>query len=191
MNHKTYPRILPLLIAVLGLLAGGCAHTLDGNAAGWHSDRQCAVPDHKQLSVALQGAQATLSERSCHYAFERIHQSLLDIGRQDPGKANKERFLNFYQWSVDQGILSSRQGKEYYNRYFTSGYGHMLPNDRNLCSLAGGQEQLIKRLDDELVLKKTGLQDILQDRDAYFDAQRTHNDLVFLLETTLLSCGKG
>ena len=151
----------------------------------------CQVPVNKHLQTAIDSAQAELSNRSCHFQFDAIHKKLIQIALEDPSPSNGKRFLNFYKWSVNQEILSSLQGKEYYNRYLKTTFGNVLSNDSNVCSIGKNKDALIKSLGRELVDKKTGLQGIMQNRDAYFEALRIHNDLIFLIETTLLACSAG
>jgi len=173
---------------VSGLTA--CAQTPRHNTSQSSHQASCSLPQHKKLTVAVDNAQASLSDRSCHYQFDAIHAQLLNIAVNDPSSTHNTEFRSFYKWSIDQGIISSLQGKEYYTRYFTNSFGNVLANDRNVCSSAANKEKLIKSIDRELGSKKIGLQDIMQDRKAYFSAQQTHNDLVFLIETTLLACEK-
>lgn len=148
----------------------------------------CQTPSSKSLQIAIAAAQSELSHRECHYQFDAMHHTLLQIAQGDPSPKNGKKFLDFYKWNVSQGILSSKQGKDYYNRYFKPTFGNVLSNDRNVCSLGKNKDALIKSLGRELVDKKTGLQVIMQDRNAYFEALRIHNDLIFLIETTLMAC---
>ncbi len=153
--------------------------------------KTCQVPINKHLQTAITSAQSELSDRNCHFQFDAMHKKLIQIALEDPSPSNGKLFLNFYKWSVGQDILSSRQGKEYYNRYFKTTFGNVLSNDSNVCSIGKNKDALIKKLGRELVDKKTGLQGIMQNRDAYFEALRIHNDLIFLIETTLLACQAG
>ena len=172
------------LISGLVACAQAPKSTVNQSAVGGN----CSRLTHKKLQVAINYAQDALGHRSCHYQFGSMHQQLLDIAQNDPAKENGSLFLKFYKWNVAEGVISSRQGKEYYNRYFKTTFGHVLTNDRNVCSLGANKDELVKNLGRELNYKKTGLQTIMQDRDAYFEAQRMHNELVFLIETTLLAC---
>ncbi len=185
---------IPSTLLWLSLLISGlsaCATQPETQSTRWTMEDSCTLPSQKQLTQALQSARNQLSQRSCHYQFDAIHQQLLTIAQQDPGPTHRQSFLDFYQWSVQQGIISSLQGKQLYTSYFTPGFGHLLPNNSNVCAQKTSQDSLIQTLNDDLAHKKLGLNDILQDRDGYFQAQRTHNDLIFLLETTLIACEQG
>ncbi len=185
---------IPSTLLLLGLLTSGltaCATQPQTQSTRWTIEDRCTLPNQKQLTQALQSARNELSQRSCHYQFDAIHQQLLTIAQQDPGPTYRQSFLDFYQWSVQQGIISSLQGKQLYTSYFTPGFGHLLPNNSNVCAQKASKDSLIQALNADLAHKKLGLNDILQDREAYFQAQRTHNDLTFLLETTLIACEQG
>jgi len=178
------------VVIFLSSALSGCTTTPKPASTRWAIKDTCTLPNHKQLQVAINKTQAELSKRSCHYQFEDMHQQLLDIAKNDPDHNNGKKLLLFYKWSVNQGVISSRQGKEFYNRYFKATFGNVLPNDRNVCSIASIKDKLIIDLGHELQNKKIGLQLIMQNRDEFFEAQRIHNELVFLIETTLMACNK-
>jgi len=151
----------------------------------------CSVREQAQLAPAIADAKTALSHRSCHYQFDTLHEQLLAVAKNDPDKTHNTAFLGFYTWSVKQGIINKRQGKELYTRYFKTSFGYVLSNDRNVCGTASIKDEMIKKIGAELAYKKIGLQDIMQDRKAFFEAGQVHNDLVFLLEATLLACENG
>ncbi len=172
-------------IAVLGL--SGCASTQPSKPV----KVSCVTANYKRLDDSIRHAKSQLSNRSCHYQFDEFHQELLVTAQGDTDLGNAKRFLDFYKWSVDQGIVSKRQGKAYYNSYFKPSFGNVLPNDRNVCSAVSSKDDIEKKMYKELEYKRIGLQEILGDREAYFEAQRIHNDLVFLIETSNLACSNG
>ena len=169
------------LVIISSLSACSQSPNRTDSPSRWVIEDTCTVPSHKKLPVAFSKAKTELSNRNCHYQFDAMHKKLLSIAENDPSTENGNHFLSFYRWSVDQGIISSKQGKEYYNRYFKSTFGNVLSNDRNVCSISSTKDPLLKQLRRELIDKQTGLQVIMQDREAYFEAQRIHNELVFLI----------
>lgn len=179
--------LLALSYISVALLVSGCASTKTPKPVSV----SCAVSDYKRLDDSIRHAKSQLSNRSCHYQYDAFHRQLLATAQGDTGAGNAEKFLDFYKWSVDQGIVSKRQGMEYYNSYFKPSFGNVLPNDRNVCSAVAVKDDIEKRMYKELEHKRIGLQEIMGDREAYFEAQRVHNDLVFLLETSNLACGNG
>lgn len=174
-----------LLVLGATLLMTGCAQE---QVKQTQYTPSCHVPNHKQVDVAFQQARKTLENRQCHYQFDAVHGQLLVLSQGDPKPTNSEHFKDFYNWSVNQGIISKLQGKQLYTSYFNTSFGNVLPNDRNNCSLQNERQQLFNKLTHELQHKKIGLQAIKNDREAYFKAQQIHNDLVFLLGTVEIAC---
>lgn len=187
MNTIKLLKMTALSVCLISGLAA-CAQNPLTNLNQQSADANCSKLTHKKLQTAINQAQDALSNRSCHYQFDTLHQQLLNIAENDPAQENGSLFLKFYKWNVSEGVISTKQGKEFYNRYFKPSFGNVLSNDRNVCSLGANKEELVKNLGRELTYKKTGLQDIMQNRDAYFEAQRIHNELLFLIETTLMAC---
>jgi len=182
MNISKVVKMLVLSLSLMSVLSACAPSRIK------HAEVSCNSVSDKNLQTAFESAKGILSQRMCHYEFDALHQQLLSIAKNDPAEGTGLKFLQFYKWNVSEGVISSKQGKNLYNRYFKSTFGHILPNNQNVCSLRGNKDPLIKELGRELGYKKMGLQEAMQDRDAYFEAQRIHNELVFLLETTLMAC---
>ena len=148
----------------------------------------CLTPETKHVDQAFEQARKSLSNRACHYQFDTVHNQLIEIAQGDPSKDNKKRFYDFYQWITDQGIISKNQSKMLFTRYFTTQFSNALPDNQNTCSHRSTKETMVRNLAQEMKYKKVGLQDIIGNRDLYFRAVSKHNDLVFLIETTMLAC---
>ena len=92
----------------------------------------CNSPQSRNLSTAISTVQASLMQ-GCHAHFDRYYDDLLSIAEGDPKPENKREFSEFLVWSSDQGLLSTRQAQEHYNRYFNVKF-MSLKGDYNNCS---------------------------------------------------------
>lgn len=181
---KMYTLKLALGLCLIGGLSA-CAQTPKTPVS---AAVNCDIPQQNKLADALVSAQNVLGHRSCHYQFETIHQQLIEVAKNDANPENKFKFLSFYKWSVNNGIINSRQSKQRFNRYFSTSFAHVLNNEQRTCSMAAKKDELFNQLKRELPYKKTGLLDVMGDVKAYHKAQGSYNDLKFLVNTTWLAC---
>jgi len=92
----------------------------------------CTSPQSSNLSSAIGAVQTSLTN-GCHAHFDRYYDELLSIAEGDPKPENKREFSEFLVWSSDEGLLSTRQAEDYYNRYFNVKFMSMR-GDYNNCS---------------------------------------------------------
>ena len=78
----------------------------------------CVAPSTNQLGAALKQAKDSMSA-GCQAHFDRYLTRLLEIAEGDPQPDNKRYFSEFLVWSTDQGLISKRQARAHYNRYFS------------------------------------------------------------------------
>ena len=109
MKFRSYKKSLLMLAALLSLssLLAACASTTP----------VCGSPQSRNLDTAIDGVQTSLIN-GCHAHFDRYYDELLAIAEGDPKPENKREFSEFLVWSSDQGLLSTRQAEDYYNRFF-------------------------------------------------------------------------
>ncbi len=161
------------------------------NTGATLEQHQCFSKKHQsntKTQLAFEQTRRQLADAACARRYDEFEAALLAVATGDPGAGNKQHFHGFYNWSVEQGLISRLQAKERYSRYFSTGYGQSLPDDANTCSLGKRKARVIEHLAVEAGAKKRGLLEISGDREAWFAAKRKHDDLVFLLETVSLAC---
>ena len=89
----------------------------------------CAGPTSKNLNTAIDDVKSTLTN-GCAAHFDRFYDDLLRIAEGDPKHENKRLFSEFLVWSSDEGLLSQRQAKNYYNRFFNVKFMALACRDR-------------------------------------------------------------
>lgn len=175
------------LIMIMSLVICGCAQQMPLRATVALTD--CRLSASKSLNTLLSEATTKLADRQCHYEYQNYHQQLLEAAKGDPSKENRHHFTAFYQTAVDNGVISKQDGRKQFTRFFTTNFSDVLPNDRSTCSLASNKERLFIDLKQAVEDKRVGLLSALGDKDAWFAAGKMYEDLVFVLQTTLIACG--
>ena len=147
----------------------------------------CGGPQSKNLGKALDEARGQLSA-GCEAHFDRFFDDLLTIAEGDPQEENKRAFSEFLVWSADEGILSRRQAKEYYNRYFNVKF-MTLQSDYNNCShTCPVRARVMRDMERELSDKERGLLKVSLDGDAYYRADELYREVELVLEATCTAC---
>jgi hypothetical protein len=176
---KSPIRQTTLLAAVICLAAvlASCAST----------QPTCASPQTRNLDAAIQATQASLSG-GCQAEFDRYYDDLLTIAEGDPKPENKRAFSEFLVWSTDEGLLSTRQAEEYYNRYFNVKF-MSLKGDYNNCShTCPNKQKVLFDMERELSDKERGLLNVSLDNEGYYRADRLYQEVELVLEATCTAC---
>jgi hypothetical protein len=170
-----------LAVALLGAALAACASNTPHTA-------QCTPPPGPDLDNAISVARFDL-ETGCEARFDDYFQRLLTIAEGDPKKENKGKFSDFLIWANDSGLLSKRQAREIYNRYFGVKYVSM-SGDYSVCSqTCPRQADIMRDLRTELADKELGLLKISADRRSYFQANRLYQETELVIEATCEACG--
>jgi len=178
MNKK-----IPLsLLRNLGVLAGlfmmvACASTEPG----------CPSPQTRNLDNAI-GFVKTSLNTGCEAQFDRYYDDLLTIAEGDPKPENKRIFSEFLVWSGDQGLLSTRQAQEYYNRFFNVKFMSMKGDYNNCSHTCPNKQRVLFDMERELSDKERGLLKVSQDPDGYYRADRLYQEVELVLEATCTAC---
>ncbi len=176
----------PKLIALLALT--GTAALLGACNSNPVRAPQCALPEGPHLEQAISAARFDL-ETGCEDRFQAYFERLLLIAEGDPKKENKARFSEFLIWAHQEGLLSKRQAREKYNRYFGVKYVSLI-GDYSVCSQAcPRQTQVVADMQRELADKEQGLLKVSADRRAYHRANRLFRETELVLEATCSACG--
>ena len=174
MNLKTI-----LVVATVAVL-GGCAAT----------PPPCEGPTTRNLSSAIDHVKGKLSN-GCAAQFDGYFDTLLTTAEGDPRPGNKRVFSEFLVWSADAGLLSQRQAKDYYNRFFSVKF-MSLASDYNTCShTCPRRDRVLLDMERELSDKERGLLRVSQDDAGYYRAARLYKEVELVLEATCTACASG
>jgi len=147
----------------------------------------CGSPQTKNLDAAMGQVRTSLTA-GCEAQFDRFYDDLLRIAEGDPKPENKRLFSEFLVWTADEGLLSQRQARDYYNRYFNVKF-MSLAGDYNNCShTCPRRDRVLRDMERELVDKERGLVKISLDNDGYYRADRLFQEMELVLEATCTAC---
>ena len=168
------------LIILAALLLASCAS----------NPPACSGPQSKNLATAIAAAQSSLGD-GCAAHFDRYYDDLLTIAEGDPKPENKRAFSEFLVWSSEQGLLSTRQAQDYYNRYFNVKF-MALRGDYNNCShTCPNKQKVLFDMERELSDKERGLLRVSLDSDGYYRADKLYQEVELVLEATCTACSAG
>jgi hypothetical protein len=147
----------------------------------------CTLPQGNNLQAAIEQARFDLHS-GCAARFDDYFATLLTIGAGNPGPDNKRLFSSFLEWTVDEGVLSTRQAQERYNRYFNVKYVSLM-SDYSVCSeTCPNRTRVLSDMQQERRHKELGLLKISADRDQYQRADRLYHETELVLEATCTAC---
>ena len=148
----------------------------------------CSPPEGPNLEHAISAARFDL-ETGCEHRFDGYFQRLLTIAEGDPKKENKASFSDFLLWTNDAGLLSKRQARETYNRYFGVKYVSLI-SDYSVCQqTCPNQSSVMRDMNRELGDKEQGLLRISADRLNYTRASNLYQETELVLQATCEACG--
>jgi hypothetical protein len=173
-------KTLSLLVALSALILASCAT----------SPPPCDSPQTRNLSAAVDDVKDSLSS-GCAAHFDRYYDDLLRTAEGDPKPGNKRVFSEFLVWSADEGLLSQRQAKDHYNRYFNVKF-MTLQSDYNNCShTCPRRDRVMLDMERELSDKERGLLKVSLDSDGYYRADELFKEVELVLEATCTACSAG
>jgi hypothetical protein len=99
------------LLVALFVLAGCSqqAQTVAGN---------CLLAQTNNVDHLFAEVSDKLRDSSCHYSYEDYRERLVSAAKGAPGPGNEARFADLLRQSIDQGIISRRQGQELFSQHF-------------------------------------------------------------------------
>ena len=173
-------KTMSLLTAVSVLLVASCAT----------SPPPCDSPQTRNLGAAVDDVKDSLAA-GCAAHFDRYYDDLLRTAEGDPKPGNKRVFSEFLVWSAEEGLLSQRQAKDYYNRYFNVKF-MTLQSDYNNCShTCPRRDRIMLDMEHELSDKERGLLKVSLDNDGYYRADELFQEVELVLEATCTACSAG
>lgn len=179
MIQKKYQACL-IIVALISL--AGCAATVPVD--------QCIVNPRSNLDGAIRQVEDKLAD-GCAYSFNDYFAQLLEVAADDSASENKRRFSDFLVRTSDQGIISKRQAKSIYNRYFNVKFVS-LAGDYNTCSqTCPVRARVIADMQVELLDKEVGLVQVSEDSVSYYRADHLLKEAQLVLEATCRACEAG
>ena len=172
-----------LTVVIISLLTlSGCATTEVVN--------HCAVTTKSNLNNTMRVIEGKLST-GCEYSFEDYFAQLLDIAADNPSPENKRHFSDFLVRVSDQGVISKRQAKSTYNRYFNIKFVS-LTGEYNTCSqTCPTRKNVLAEMQGELLDKELGLVRASEDNASYYRADHLLKEAQLVLEATCRACEAG
>lgn len=169
-----------LLLAASGVLLAACAA----------SPPPCQSPQSRNLDHAIEYVEGKLGN-GCVAHFDRFYDDLLTIAEGDPKPGNKRVFSEFLVWSADEGLLSQRQARDYYNRYFNVKFMAMQGDYNNCSHTCPRRDRVMLDMQRELGDKERGLLKISLDNAGYYRADELYKEVELVLEATCTACSAG
>jgi len=150
----------------------------------------CSAALGRDLDNAIMQVEQRL-DSGCEYHFDRYYQQLLAIAEENPDMGNKSRFSDHLVRTNEMGVISRRQAKEMYNRYFNVKFVS-LTGDYNTCAQACPvQGEVMNNMQHELRDKQVGLLRASGDQSAYYRADHLLKEAQLVLEATCRACAAG
>ena len=169
-----------LAVIAASLMLGACAT----------KPPPCGSPTTKNLDNAVVFVQQSLKS-GCAVHFDRYYDDLLTIAEGDPKSQNKRIFSDFLLWSTDEGLISQRQAKEYYNRYFNVKFVSLESDYNNCTHTCPRRDRVMRNMERELTDKERGLLRVSTDSAAYYRADELYQEVELVLEATCTACEAG
>ena len=166
-----------ILIATCSTVLASCAAT----------PPPCMSPQSRSLHYAIDEVKSNLMG-GCIASFDRYYDDLLTIAEGDPKLENKRVFSEFLVWSSDQGLLSQRQARDHYNRYFNVKFTSMQGDYNNCSHTCPRRDRVMLDMERELGDKERGLLKVSQDSAGYYRADRLYQEVELVLEATCTAC---
>jgi hypothetical protein len=172
-----------LLLTIV--LATGCA-TTQPVSVSVNIAEGCDAVNSKKLTMAFEQSRDHLARSECAPFFDQHFNSLRRIATGDPKLENRAQFAGWLSWASKQGVITVKQSKEHYNRYFNETFVS-LPKQGHIC----GHIQTKRPVTDmtlELTQKREGYLDILGDSKGYNQVHEQYQDMKFMLESMETAC---
>jgi hypothetical protein len=180
---KQNPALITVMTtSLLVLLLTGCATTQTAD--------NCAIKLRPDLSSAIQTAETRLSS-GCEYSFDNYFDQLLAIATENPASENKRLFSDFLVSTSSQGIISKRQARNTYNRFFNVKFVS-LTGEYNTCSqTCPVRDKVLADMQSELSDKELGLVRASEDNASYYRSDHLLKEAQIVLEATCRACEAG
>jgi len=142
------------------------------------------------LEQGLSEAERRLGS-GCEYRFDSYFNENLALAEANPDAENKRFFSDHLLRVNDMGVISKRQARDLYNRYFNVKFVS-LAGDYNTCSqTCPVQNRVISDMKQELQDKELGLLRASSDNASYYRADNLLKETQLVLAATCRACAAG
>ncbi|MCZ6503555.1 MAG: hypothetical protein O6945_13695 [Gammaproteobacteria bacterium] len=173
---------LAIIVLATSVLLAACTTT--------QTAYTCSVSLKSSLASSIRAVESKLSN-GCEYSFDNYFAQLLDVAANNPDPDNKRQFSDFLVRVSDQGVISKRQAKSTYNRYFNVKFVS-LTGDYNTCSqTCPVRSRVLAEMQSELLDKELGLVRASEDNTSYYRADLLLKEAQLVLEATCRACEAG
>ncbi len=150
----------------------------------------CVGKFSANLSAAISDAEDRLAS-GCEYHFNSYFNNLLAVAEANPTPENKSMFSDHLINVNEMGVISQRQARELYNRYFNVKFVSFT-GDYNTCAQTCPiQAHVISNMKGELQDKQLGLLRVSSDKASYYRADNLLKEAQLVLEATCRACAAG
>lgn len=154
------------------------------------TEPNCALPEGHDLDLAFAAAETGLRD-GCAHRFDDYMAQLLHVAEGDPGPDNRRRFSEFLESAANDGIISRRQAKQHYNRYFNVKFVSLMGDYNNCSQTCTRRQRVLSDMERELLHKEQGLLKVSGDAQSYYRADRLMKETELVLQATCLACEAG
>lgn len=181
MNTKAFT-LRTACAGVALMVAAGCSQITKRDVV------DCSISDTNNIDRLFEQVSGRLENPACHYQFRDYQQRLLTAAKGAPEAENEARFAGLLRSSIDRGIISKRQGRALFSRYFDPEFYAVKSEARSSCSSLRDKDELYAGMRSELAYKREGMLEILDDEERFRRAQHYYNDLRLVFEAVDTAC---
>jgi hypothetical protein len=141
------------------------------------------LPATNSMTKAIERAEEVL--QACSGGQERVFLHLLDVGRKRPGIENREEIVDLYERMIRFEVVNAREANELLTQYLYVRFAAVDGVNERFSSLSDrALIRLSRAIEDELALKKIGLDEVAGRADQYERARDYAQRMQDLLEST-------
>lgn len=185
---------LGLLLAGMALTSTGCQAKRSisqppqlAMAEEQPTQNNCRLSENTNVQRAVGEAKMDLANDQCRPFFDTYLEGLMTIAAGNPSLTYKKDFSDLLVWASEQGIITTLQAKDYYNRYFSITF-MSLPSEYNVCSECNAKDSIEQNLITELQQKEQGMKASCGDTTSYFEARNQHESVLLFLDAACEAC---
>jgi hypothetical protein len=147
----------------------------------------CTMPQTLLLDQAVGEVRSALSN-GCNFRFDAYFDQLLTIAEGDPQPGNAQVFSELLVWAGDHGVISRRQARETYTRYFGTKFVSAM-GDYNTCAqTCPVKQRVVTGCRRSCVTKERGMVKVMDNLAGYQAADQLYQKMELLITATCETC---
>ncbi len=167
-----------LLTSALVLTAAGCATTPP-------ADCSASLPNNLDSAMGLVERKL---DAGCAYQYDSYFDGLINVARENPDSAHRERFSEHLGRVQRSGLLSANQAAERFNQYFNHKFVAFRSEFNTCQQICPSKDAVLSNMERELVMKQAGLMEATRDSSRYQLADELMQESELVLEATCIAC---